>query len=46
MLNNNHRTTETDKKFDADAADARFTNLLFLQLIAKDKSFTRQASRG
>lgn len=41
MLNNSDRTTETDKKFDADEANTHYTNRLFLRLVAKDKSFTR-----
>lgn len=41
MLNNSERTTEADKKFDADEANSRFANRLFLRLVAKDRSFSK-----
>lgn len=40
MLNDSGRRLEEDKKFDADESHARFSNRLFLRLVARARSFT------
>lgn len=40
MMIDSGRRLETDKKFDADETSVRFSNYLFLRLVAKGKSFT------
>jgi hypothetical protein len=41
MLVENRRQHETDKRFDANEENSRFSNRLFVRLSAKDKSFTK-----
>ena len=41
MLATNGRTRAEDQRFTADESDAKFTNHLFIRLVAKDKIFRR-----
>ena len=40
MLSNSNLASQIDKKFDGDVSNQRFSNQLFMRLIAKEKRFT------
>ena len=41
MLSDSHRVHETDKKIDNDVENAKFTNHLFIRLVAKGRRFVK-----